>query len=66
MERMDVHAHLWLGHHRENAVQLREAAEKYGFEKILISALGSHQPTPEEILLLNEAAFAACDADPLF
>ena len=66
MERMDVHAHLWLGHHRENAVQLRQAAEKYGFEKILISALGSHQPTPEEIRLLNEAAFAACDADPLF
>lgn len=63
---IDIHAHLWLGNHRENARRLRGEAEKYGFEKILISALSRYQPPLEEIRSLNEVAFDACEADPLF
>lgn len=63
---IDMHAHLWLGHHQEDACRLRAEAERYGVEKILISALSRYQPPKEEIRLLNEVAFDACEADPLF
>lgn len=63
---IDVHAHLWWGRERENMAELRKAAERHGVERILISTLGRHQPSPEELSRYNEAAFAACGEDPLF
>ena len=63
---IDVHAHLWWGCERDNAAALRQEAERYGFEKILISTLRRHQPSPEELRQYNDATFDACREDPIF
>lgn len=63
---IDIHAHIWLGHEEQNARDMRKAAEKFGVERILISALGSHQPDETEIAVLNDRCFALCREDSLF
>lgn len=63
---IDVHAHLWWGNEQENIAMLRQEADRYGFERILISTLRRHQPSPEELRQYNEVTFDACRKDPLF
>lgn len=63
---IDIHSHIWLGQEWENARAMSRAAEKFGIERILISALGSHRPNEEEIALLNDRCFSLCERSPLF
>lgn len=63
---IDIHAHVWLGREREDAALLRQAAEDYRIERILISPLGTHRPSGDEIRELNRAAAAVCREDGLF
>lgn len=63
---IDIHAHIWLGQEEKNAADMRKAAENFGVEAILISALGSHQPDEREIEVLNDRCFALCREDSLF
>lgn len=66
MSVIDIHAHIWLGQEAQNLFRMRAAAERYGIEKILISPLGTHRPSPEEIGRLNRAARAVCREEALF
>lgn len=63
---IDIHGHIWLGHEEENARAMHRAAEKFGVERILISALGSHHPDEAEIDALNNRCFCLCREDDLF
>lgn len=66
MSIIDIHAHIWLGQEETNIRDMTQAARKYDLERILISPLGSHSPTPEEIRRLNRTAFDLCREHPLF
>ncbi len=63
---IDIHAHIWLDNEEDNVRSMTRAAKEYGIQKILISPLGSHQPSREEIHLLNLRARELCDRNPLF
>lgn len=58
MDRIEVHAHLWLGHHEQDTRKLKAAATRYGLRKILISSLSRYQPSPEAVRQLNDVTFA--------
>lgn len=61
-----MHAHIWNGREKECADAMRKAAEHYGIEKILISALGSHYPDRDEVRYLNEQTEKLIREDKLF
>jgi len=63
---IDIHAHIWLGQEAQNAREMREAAEQFGVERILVSALGSHRPNEREIAVLNDRCFDLCREDTMF
>lgn len=63
---IDIHAHIWLDQEEENVRSMIRAAGEYGIEKIIISPLGTHQPSREEIRLLNHRAREICEREPLF
>ena len=63
---IDMHAHIWNGREQEGADSMRKAAEHYGIEKILVSALGSHVPDKDEVRYLNEQTEKLIREDSLF
>ena len=63
---IDMHAHIWNGREKEGADAMRRAAQHYGIEKILVSALGSHYPDADEVCYLNEQTEKLIREDDLF
>lgn len=63
---IDMHAHIWNGREKEGADAMRKAAQHYGIEKILVSALGSHYPDKDEVRYLNEQTEKLVKEDSLF
>ena len=63
---IDMHAHIWNGREQACADAMRRAAEHYGIEKILVSALGSHYPDKDEVRYLNEQTQKLIREDALF
>jgi hypothetical protein len=50
---IDIHAHLWGGHHEEDKKTILKSCEMFGIERIYISSLLSYYPDTEEINFLN-------------
>ena len=63
---IDMHAHIWNGREKSCADAMRRASERYGIEKILVSALGSHYPNKDEVRYLNEQTAKLIEEDSLF
>lgn len=63
---IDMHAHIWKGREKACADGMRKAAQHYGIEKILVSALGSHCPDEDEVRDLNEQTARLIREDALF
>lgn len=63
---IDMHAHIWNGREKEGVDAMRRAAEHYGIEKILVSALGSHVPDKDEVRYLNQQTEKLIREDSLF
>lgn len=63
---IDMHAHIWNGREKACADGMRRAAQRYGIEKILVSALGSHYPDKDEVRHLNEQTAQLIKEDSLF
>lgn len=63
---IDMHAHIWNGREKDCADAMRKAAGRYGIEKILVSALGSHYPDKEEVRYLNGQTEKLIREDALF
>ncbi len=63
---IDMHAHIWNGREKECADAMRKAADRFGIEKILVSALGSHHPDKDEVRYLNEQTEKLIREDALF
>lgn len=63
---IDMHAHIWKNRVSDCANTMRKAAQRFGIEKILISALGSHYPDQEEVAYLNEQTEQLIRQDALF
>lgn len=63
---IDIHGHIWLNRIHKDVAAMKAAAQKYGIDKILISPLGTHRPSKEEIMQLNQEAHLVCMGDPLF
>lgn len=63
---IDMHAHIWNGREKACVGAMRKAAQHYGIEKILVSALGSHYPDKDEVRYLNEQTAKLIKEDLLF
>lgn len=63
---IDMHAHIWKNREEACAKSMHQAADRFGIEKILISALGSHYPDQAEVAYLNEQTEKLIRHDPLF
>lgn len=63
---VDMHAHIWRSRYDADAAQLRRAAAVYHIDRIFVSALGSNQPTKDELDELNRATVDLCRQDSLF
>jgi len=63
---IDMHAHIWRNRAEAGAAAMHKAAERFGIEKILVSALGSHYPDQAEVAELNELTEQLIRQDALF
>ncbi len=54
MNIIDVHAHIWKGKYEEDKAKIMQAVEKYGFNKVLVSALCSHTPDEDLVKEANQ------------
>ena len=63
---IDMHAHIWRNRAEACAKSMHQAAERFGIEKILVSALGSHYPDKAEVTELNELTENLIRQDSLF
>ena len=63
---IDMHAHIWRNRADACAKTMHQAAERFGIEKILVSALGSHYPDQAEVAELNALTEKLIRQDPLF
>ena len=63
---IDMHAHIWRNRAEAGVKTMHQAAERFGIEKILVSALGSHYPDKAEVAELNEMTENLIRQDSLF
>lgn len=63
---LDMHAHIWKNREEACVQAMHQAAQRFGIEKILISALGSHSPDQAEVDYLNEQTAKWIRQDALF
>lgn len=63
---IDMHAHIWKGREKTGADAMRKAAEHYGIDKILVSALNSYYPDKDELCYLNDQTETLMKEDKLF
>lgn len=63
---VDMHAHIWPKRGTEGPKAMRKMADRFGIDKILISALGSHCPDKEEVAFLNGQTEKLIREDTLF
>ncbi len=63
---IDMHAHIFKNREAECVNTMRKAADRFGIEKILVSALGSHCPDQAEVAYLNQQTEKLIRQDALF
>ncbi len=51
---IDIHAHLWADHYKEDKKTILKACELYGIDKIYISTISSYSPDYDEIEYCNK------------
>jgi Predicted metal-dependent hydrolase of the TIM-barrel fold len=61
---IDIHAHLWASHYKEDKEELLKAIELYGISKVFVSALGTFIPNGKEIDELNYEVFKFMKEQP--
>lgn len=63
---IDIHAHIWKDREKNEAELMRRAADAFGVERILVSALGRHTPDKDEITYFNSKTEQLIKEDSLF